>query len=120
MLQIILNFFKENYKTMIKVIIGLFILYWVIYVLTPKMKMSDIEKQKMDSINVVIKQIYKDQQRIDSSVSVNNQKIEEVNNNIDNIKGQKTIIKERYYEEIIRVDNYSNSDLDSFFTNRYK
>lgn len=120
MLQIILNFFKENYKTMIKVIIGLFILYWVIYVLTPKMKMSDIEKQKMDSINVVIKQIYKDQQRIDSSVSVNNQKIDEVNNNIDNIKGQKTIIKERYYEEIIRVDNYSNSDLDSFFTNRYK
>lgn len=120
MLQIILNFFKENYKTMIKVIVGLFILYWVIYVLTPKMKMSDIEKQKMDSINVVIKQIYKDQQRIDSSVSVNNQKIDEVNNNIDNIKGQKTIIKERYYEEIIRVDNYSNSDLDSFFTNRYK
>jgi hypothetical protein len=120
MLQIILNFFKENYKTMIKVIVGLFILYWVIYVLTPKMKMSDIEKQKMDSISVVIKQIYKDQQRIDSSVSVNNQKIEEVNNNIDNIKGQKTIIKERYYEEIIRVDNYSNSDLDSFFTNRYK
>lgn len=120
MLQIILNFFKENYKTMITVIVGLFILYWVIYVLTPKMKMSDIEKQKMDSINVVIKQIYKDQQRIDSGVSVNNQKIEEVNNNIDNIKGQKTIIKERYYEEIIRVDNYSNSDLDSFFTNRYK
>ena len=116
----ILNLIKENYKTIIKVIVGLFILYWVIYVLTPKMEMSNVEKQKMDSINVVIKNIYKDQQRIDSNIIINNKKIEEVDNHINDIKGQKTIIKERYDKEIIRVDNYSNSDIDSFFTNRYK
>ena len=120
MLQIILNFFKENYKDIIKIIIGLFILYWVIYVLTPTMKMSNIEKQKMDSLNVVIKQIYKDQQRIDSNVIINLKKIEEVDNRIENIRGQKTIIKERYNEEIIRVDNYSDSDIDRFFADRYK
>ena len=116
----ILNLIKENYKTIIKVIVGLFILYWVLYVLTPKMEMSNVEKQKMDSINIGIKKIYKDQQRIDSNIVINNKKIEEIDIHINNIKGQKTIIKEKYYEEIIRVDNYSDSDIDSFFTNRYK
>ncbi len=116
----ILNLIKENYKTIIKVIVGLFILYWVLYVLTPKMEMSNVEKQKMDSINIGIEKIYKDQQRIDSNIVINNKKIEEIDIHINNIKGQKTIIKEKYYEEIIRVDNYSDSDIDSFFANRYK
>jgi hypothetical protein len=120
MIQIILNLIKENYKTIIKVIVGLFILYWVLYVLTPKMEMSNVEKQKIDLINIGIEKIYKDQQRIDSNVILNNKKIEEIDVNINNIKGQKTIIKERYDKEIIRVDNYSDSDIDSFFTNRYK
>lgn len=120
MVQTILNFVKGNYKTLIKVAVGIFILYWVIYVLTPTMQMSIQEKQKIDSLNNIIKEIYKDQQRLDSNIVGYNQKIDEVDNHIDKIKGQKTIVKEIYHEEINRVDTYTDNDVDSFFANRYK
>jgi peptidoglycan hydrolase CwlO-like protein len=120
MLQTILNFIKGNYKTILKGLVGLFILYWVIYVLTPTMQMSVQEKQKIDSLNTIIKEIYKDQQKLDSNIVGYNKKIDEVDNHIDKIKGQKTIIKEIYHEEINRVNSYTDNDIDSFFTNRYK
>jgi septal ring factor EnvC (AmiA/AmiB activator) len=120
MVQTILNFVKGNYKTLIKVAVGIFILYWVIYVLTPTMQMSVQEKQKIDSLNNMIKEIYKDQQKLDSNIVGYNQKIDEVDNHIDKIKGQKTIVKEIYHEEINRVDTYTDNDVDSFFSNRYK
>jgi vacuolar-type H+-ATPase subunit I/STV1 len=118
MTQIILNFIKGNYKTIVKGLVALFILYWVIYVLTPTMQMSVQEKQ--NSLNIIIKEIYKDQQKLDSSIAGYNKKIDEVDNHIDKIKGQKTIIKEIYHEEINRVDSYTDNDIDSFFADRYK
>lgn len=120
MVQTILNFLKRNYKTIIKAAVGIFILYWVIYVLTPTMKMSVQEKQKIDSLNIIIKDIYKEQQKLDSTIAEYSDKIDEVDNHIDKIKGQKTIVKEFYHEEINRVDTYTDNDVDSFFANRYK
>jgi hypothetical protein len=120
MVQTILDFLRGNYKMLIKAAVGIFILYWVIYVLTPTMQMSVQEKQKIDSLNIIIKEIYKDQQKLDSSIAGYNKKIDEVDNHIDKIKGQKTIIKEIYHEEINRVDSYTDNDIDSFFADRYK
>lgn len=120
MVQTILKFVKGNYKTIIQVAVGIFILYWVLYVLTPTMQMSVQEKQKIDSLNMVIKDIYKEQQKLDSTIAEYNGKIDEVDNSIDKIKGQKTVIKEIYHEEINRVDTYTDNDVDSFFANRYK
>ena len=117
--QTILNFIKANYKSILKAIIGLFILYWVIYVLTPTMQMSAQEKAKIDSLNTVMQNIYKEQQKLDSTITEYNGKIDAVDNHIDKIKGQKTIIKEIYHEEINRVDTYTDNDVDSFFSNRY-
>lgn len=120
MVQVIKNFIKVNYKTILKGFVVLFILYWVIYILTPTMKMSAQEKQKIDSVNIIVKEIYKNQQKLDSSIVVYNKKLDEVDNHINKIKGQKTIIKKNYYEKINRVDGYTNNNIDSFFTNRYK
>lgn len=119
MAQLILNFLKTHYKTILKVIVGLFILYWALYIVTPSIQMSNEEKQKIDSLNVIIKEIYKDQQKLDSSIADYNKKIELVDDHIGKIKNQKTIIKEKYHEEINRVDSYTEPVIDSFFANRY-
>jgi len=79
-----------------------------------------MSEQKIDYLNVIIKDMYKEQQKLDSSIIVYNKKIDEIDNSIHKIKGQKTIIKEIYHEEINRVDSYTDNDIDSFFTNRYK
>jgi len=117
MAQTILNFIKGNYKSILAGIFGLFILYWMIFVLTPITRMSE---QKIDYLNIIIKDMYKEQQKLDSSIIVYNKKIDEIDNSIHKIKGQKTIIKEIYHEEINRVDSYTDNDIDSFFANRYK
>ena len=66
-----------------------------------------------------IKEIYKEQQKLDSAIEEYNEKIDAVDNHIDKIKGQKTIVKEIYHEEINRAGNYTEPQLDSFFSARY-
>jgi septal ring factor EnvC (AmiA/AmiB activator) len=114
-----INFLKNNYKTIAKVLVGLFLLYWVIFVLTPRVGMDALEKAKIDSLNNTIKELYKEQQKLDSAIEGYNEKIDEVDNHIDKIKGQKTIVKEIYHEEINRAGNYTEPQLDSFFSTRY-
>jgi hypothetical protein len=119
MVQTIKNFLVNHYQSIIKVLFGLFILYWLIFFLTPKIEMSAGEKAQIDSLNNVVKNIYKEQQKLDSSIAVYNKEVEHIDDNISKIKGQKTIIKEVYHEEIKRAATYDDVKLDSFFTSRY-
>ena len=82
--------------------------------------MAADEKSKIDSLNQMIKEIEIEQKKLDSNIVSYNQKIDEVDNHIDNIKGQKTIVKEIYHEKISSVDKLTVRELDSFFTDRYK
>jgi hypothetical protein len=119
MVQVIKNFLVNHYQTIIKALFGLFILYWLIFFLTPKIEMSVGEKAQIDSLNNVVKNIYKEQQKLDSSIAVYNKEVEHIDDNISKIKGQKTIIKKVYHEEIKRAATYDDAKLDSFFTSRY-
>ena len=119
-MQTVLNFLKGNYKTLLKVVFGLFILYYLIFFLTPRVQMAANEKVKIDSLTIMIKGIELEQKKLDSNITSYNQKIDEVDNHIDKIKGQKTIVKEIYHEKINSVDKLTVRELDSFFTDRYK
>ena len=119
MLQTILNFLTATYKTIAKVVFGLFILYYIIFFLTPRVQMSALEKSKLDSLNIMIEQIHQEQLKLDSNIVGYEKKIDEVDNHIDKIKGQKTIVKEIYHEKINSVDKLTVRELDSFFADRY-
>ena len=77
------------------------------------------QKQQIDSLNIVIKQLHEDNLKLDDKISKFNKQIEEVDNNISKIKTQKTVIKEIYHEKISNVDRLTIPDLDSFFADRY-
>lgn len=115
----VIDFLKLNYKTIIKVVFGLFLLYYIIFFLTPRVQMSANQKQQLDSLNVVIKQLHEDNLKLEDKISDFNEQINEVDNHIDKIKGQKTIVKEIYHEKISNVDKLTVRELDSFFTDRY-
>lgn len=114
------NFITKNYKTLLMVLFGLFIFYWMVFILTPKVGMSPEDKAKIDSLNVVINNMYKEQELLDDKIDNINKEINEVDNNINKIKKQKTIVKEVYHEKINRVSNFTEPELDSFFSDRYK
>lgn len=115
----IFEFIKNNFKTIIQISFGVFIIYWLIFFLTPKIEMTEVEKYKLNQIDEFVKKTYENQKKLDSTIINFNKEIDLVENNIKRIKGEKTIIREIYHEEIVRVNNYSDSQLDSFFTNRY-
>jgi hypothetical protein len=114
------SFVTKNYKIILAVLFGLFVLYWLMFVLTPKMNMSVEEKAKIDSLNVLILEMNKNQQILDDKIDGINEEIVEVDKDIDKIKGQKTVVKEIYHEKINRVNTLTEPELDEFFSDRYK
>lgn len=115
----VLEFIKNNYVTILKIVGGLFLLYWVIFVLTPKIQMSQIQLQKLDSLSKQIETLHNDNLKLETEIIGFNDKISEIDKSIDKVKAQKTIIKEYYHEKINNVDKLTIRELDSFFTNRY-
>lgn len=115
----VFEFIKNNLSNLLFLIGGCFLIYWVVYVLTPKVGMSEIEKAKIDSINLEIKKISKDNERIEKNIENFDYEINKIDNKITNIKSQREIIREYYYEKINRVDSLTNAELDSFFSKRY-
>jgi cell division protein FtsB len=113
------KFILTNYKTAIKIVFALFLLYWILYILTPNIKMSADSKEKIDALNTQIDSLEAGQKRLDENIKVFNQEIIKVDKKISNIKQEKTIIKEIYHEKITDVDNYTDDELDSFFAKRY-
>lgn len=113
------NFVFGNYKTILKVGVVIFILYWVVFVLTPRTGMSVEQRQMLDSLSQQIKTLHEDNLKLEEEIDEYNKKMDEVDANIGKIKGQKTIVKEIYHEKISNVDKLTVRELDSFFTDRY-
>jgi hypothetical protein len=120
MIKKILEILKNNYKTIFKVIFALFVLYYLIFFLTPRVQMAADQKQQLDSLNVVIKQLHEDNLKLEDKITDFNNEIDKVDESIGKIKNQKTIVKEIYHEKISNVDKLTTREVDSFFTDRYK
>jgi len=118
-LNVIWNFVKTHFKSIAMAIFGLFLLYWILFFLTPKIQMDVESKQKIDSLTTFVKNIENEQKVLDDKIDGYGQDINNVENNITKIKSQKETIREIYHEQINSVNTYNDAQLDSFFTNRY-
>ena len=119
-MEVVKNFFTNNYKTIIKVVLGVVALYWLIFFLTPKNTMSQLDKAKLDSLTNIVNTLQKEQEIIEGQIELVNQEVDKIDDNVSKIKTQKVKVVQKYHEEINRVDKYSEPELDSFFSNRYK
>lgn len=114
------SFFSKNYKTLLFLILGLFLIYWVVFIITPSVTMSNKEKTQIDSLNVVIQSLHKENSKLDSAIISFHKETEQVDKQIEEIKKKKVTVKKEHHEKITRVDNYTEPELDSFFSDRYK
>jgi hypothetical protein len=115
----VLNFLKKNWKFILSTVFALFIIYWLMFFLTPKVEMSVESKQKIDSLTTYVKEIEKEQAELDDKIDVFGQEVNNIENNITKIKSQKETIREIYHEKINSVNTYTDVQLDSFLANRY-
>jgi hypothetical protein len=95
------------------------ILYFLIQLLTIKKEISVNFKAQLDSLQKVTVTLQKQQKSYDSVIYSEEQKIKELDYQIDNIKEKTTIIKEYYHEQSKAADSYTPTQLDSFFSKRY-
>ena len=75
-------------------------------------KIDSIQKE-IDSVEIINKEITNQIVTIDKE-------IDKVDGNINNVTKNITVIKNQTHEKIDSVNNYNFSDLEKFFTDRYK
>ncbi len=75
---------------------------------------------KIDSIQHEIDSVQIENHKITEQIVTIDKEIDHVDNNINNVTKNITIIKKQTDEKIDSVGNYNFSDLEKFFTDRYK
>ena len=111
------QFLIKNAKTIFYVLTWLFLVYVIIF--RQDSKKDGVYKEKLTNIEKGIQDIEKSQKQINSQIDVFNSEMQKIQNRITELDGEKTVIKEVYYEKINNVSKYSDKQLDSFFTERY-
>ena len=119
MMNQLISMVKKNYKTILYVIGSVLFLYLFILVTTRKPQIPADIKATIDSLTNVNKQLLEKQKQIDSTIKVYETEINQIDNQVDNIKEKTTIVREYYHEVGQQVGKYTPTQIDSFFKARY-
>ena len=123
MIQTLKLMVKKNSKTIGKLFIaigGVIFLYLFILLVTSKQGMPADIKATIDSLTAVNKQLIKHQKQIDSTINVYEEEVNQIDFQVDNIKEKTTIVREYYHEVSNQAEQYTPTQVDSFFKARYK
>lgn len=115
----VIEFFKNNYKVILIGLLVLFLLYWMIFILTPLTKMNEESRFEIRELNKKIEEVKTQQEVLQTEIEKYEKKIEETNYNLKQIKQIKINVGNEYGKKINSVTNYTNTELDRFFTERY-
>ena len=122
MIQTLKLMVKKNSKTIGKLFIaigGVIFLYLFILLVTSKQGMPADIKATIDSLTAVNKQLIEHQQQIDSTINAYEAEVDQIDFQVNNIKEKTTIIREYYHEVGQQAEQYTPTQVDSFFKARY-
>ncbi len=105
-------------------IMGAIILFllWFVFLKPTKNDSSkyDKQKQEIDSLTYIINGLKKEQIELDKSIKFHQTKIDSLDWEIDSTNRQITNIRNYYGKKIRDIANYTPTQLDDFFSKRYK
>ena len=111
---------KSKGKIGLYIIGGLLVLFGLLWITTRKPQMPADVKATIDSLTNINKQLIEHQKQIDSTIDAYKAEVKQVDNQIDHIKEKTTIIREYYHEVSQQTEQYTPTQIDSFFKNRYQ
>lgn len=114
-----MEFIKKYWKTALTVILGIGVLYLVVYLATPKPKMSELDKYKLEQIDKHIEQLKKLQENLNDSLNVYEKKINEIDVKISHIKVERKEVNNYYTQKREDIQNADKRQIDSLLRKRY-
>lgn len=115
----IYRFISNNFLVVVNFSFVIFIVFWLLFFITPKFKEYKIDQEKIELLREEIRKIQDLQYKTDTNIVIFNEKISKLDSNIIKIRDKKTIIEKIEYETNTNISTYNNSQIDSFFSNRY-
>lgn len=118
---------KINGKILIYVILGLALSIGIQYYIATRLPVinketiekNEILQKSVDSLLEKNKALEVRTTELEQKVAEQNSKVDQNNTQIQKNNTELDKIKKKFNEKITAVDNYTNGDIDSFFTNRY-
>ena len=110
---------SNNIKNIIYAVVGVIALYFLIQLATGNPKMPKELKASIDSLTLANKKLMESQQHMDSAIVAYEAEVEQIDNHINNIKNQTTVVNKYYSDLGQQVDQYQPTQIDSFFKQRY-
>lgn len=118
-LKLCKEFIMNHYKAILIVLGGLFLFYWIIFIMTPAIKMSEQSVEELKKIDENISNLEFENKILQSEIVEFQEQIETVNENIDEIDDIKVTIANDYGKKINGARSFNNGELIRFLSERY-
>ena len=115
-----MEFIKKYWKYVVGVILTIGVLYLIVYLATPKPKMSELDKYKLEQLDKNINLIIENQKKLDKQIEGYKNELSQIDSTIAKVKNQKIIVKEYYKEQGEKITEMKPSEIDKLFHDRYK
>lgn len=109
----------QFFKTLILAAVVLTAVYYVVLSATSKSQLPTDVTKRLDSLQTLSHQLINSQNKYDSLLSEHKKVVTEIDNRIAAIKGKTTVIREYYHDKSQEASQYTPTEVDSFFKQRY-
>ena len=113
------SYVEKYWKHVVGVVLFFTLLYLVVYLATPKPKMSELDKYKIDQLNKKIEELKNLQKSLNDSLNIYQQKIDKIDDKISNIKVEKKEVNNYYTQKKEEIKNADKKQIDSLLRKRY-
>lgn len=113
------EFVINHYKTILFVLGGLFVFYWIVFIMTPAIKMSEQSVEELKKIDENISNLEFENKILQSEIVEFQEQIETINENIEEIEDIKVTIANDYGKKINGARSFNNGELIRFLSERY-
>lgn len=115
----IVDFFKQYYKQVGIGLLVLFVLYWLIFILTPSVEMSNVAVEEIKKLDQEIGTIKLEQNILYNEILQYEEQLDVMDENISQINDAQNKISGEYGEKINAARSYDYQQLVAFLSKRY-
>jgi septal ring factor EnvC (AmiA/AmiB activator) len=113
------EFFTKNFRDIVLILLGCLLIFLLVRACTPIPDKSELLKYKLEELDKKIIEAQKRQKQLDDSITMYKKDIQRIDENIENIRSQKTVINNYYEQKKKEIPGMTNKQIDSTLRKRY-